>query len=157
MELTVQRRLAAAVLNCSPKRVWMDSDHASEIKEAITKADIRGIVVRGFIQIKPMRGISRGRVRKSHIQRAKGRKRGHGSRKGRATARLPRKVIWMNTVRAQRDLLRELRERGIVEPKTYRMLYSKSKGGFFRSRRHIKLFIDEHNLAVKKDVKLAKK
>jgi len=40
-------------------------------------------------------------------------------------------------------LLGELKDRKIIDDKLYRELYSKSKGGFFRSRRHIKLFLEE--------------
>ena len=33
-----------------------------------------------------------------------------------------------------------------IQKKNYRILYKKAKGGFFRSVRHIKLFVEEHNL-----------
>ena len=53
-------------------------------------------------------------------------------------------------IRAIRDLLKTLREEKVIDAKTYRSLYRKSKGGFFRSRRHVKLYIEEHDLAKKK-------
>ena len=42
-----------------------------------------------------------------------------------------------------------LKDKGIVDKKTYRNLYLKSKGGFFRSKSHIKLYINEHKLGKK--------
>ena len=41
--------------------------------------------------------------------RAKGRRKGHGSRKGTANARNPKKHRWMKTIRAQRKALKEMR------------------------------------------------
>ena len=55
----------------------------------------------------------------------------------------------MSNIRHQRSFLKELKEKGIVTKQIFRELYLKSKGGFFRSKRHIKLYIDEHKLAVK--------
>ena len=149
MELRVQRRLAAQALKCSPKRVWFDQTKLSTIKDAITKADVRSLVNSGVIQGKPAKSNSRGRARETARQRVKGRKRGHGRRKGIKTARLNAKDAWMARVRLQREFLKELRAKGYINQRTHRSLYQKSKGGFFRSKRHIKLYIDEHDLAGK--------
>ncbi|PIN86487.1 50S ribosomal protein L19e [Candidatus Woesearchaeota archaeon CG10_big_fil_rev_8_21_14_0_10_44_13] len=149
MELNVQKRIAADVLKCSAKRVWFDEDHLDEIKEAITKADLRSLISKGMIRIKPAKVTSRGRARHRRVQKSKGRRKGQGSRKGKAGARLARKDNWKNMIRAQRDLIKYLKEEQIISRKDYRMLYSKCKGGFFRSRRHIRLFIEEKNLAKK--------
>jgi len=46
--------------------------------------------------------------------------------------------------------LKELREKSLIDKKIYRDTYRKSKGGFFRSRRHIKIYMDENNLWSKK-------
>lgn len=150
MELKVQKRLAAHVLKCSEKNVWFDDSMLDEIKEAITKADIRSLVNRGVIQLKVKQHHSRGRSRLISIQKRKGRRRGHGSRKGKAGARSPAKLDWMNRIRTQRDFLSVLKEKSLVSKQDYRMLYNKCKGGFFRSRRHLKIFIEEHNLFIKK-------
>ena len=83
MNLNVQKRIAADVLKCSPKRIIFDGTKLKEIKEAITKADIRGLIIDGFIQKRRVRGISNFRSRNIKVQKSKGRKRGHGSRKGR--------------------------------------------------------------------------
>jgi large subunit ribosomal protein L19e len=149
MELTVQRRLAAEVMGCSPKKVWFDPDKLAEIKEAITKADIRGLMNSGLIQQKPTKGISKGRARHLKHQKRKGRRKGHGSRKGTATARLPRKKVWISKVRLQREFIRTLKDKKLVTLDVYHDLYQKSKGGFFRNKRHIKIYLEERGILKK--------
>lgn len=146
MKLSVQKRLAADVLNCSPNRVKFAPDRLVDIKEAITKADIRSLISDGLIIKQPEQGVSRARAKVRANQRRKGLQRGPGKRKGKATAIVPSKVAWMAKVRAQRDLLRELKEKTIIDQSTYKNLYRKSKGGFFRNKRHIKIYIKEHNM-----------
>ena len=151
MELKVQKRLAASVLKCSESNVWFDGSRLDEIKEAITKADLRALASKGAIQVKHSKFKSRSGSRHNHAQKVKGRQKGHGSRKGRKTARTPAKRTWINTIRSQRRFLRSLKKGSLVSKKDYRELYNKSKGGFFRSIRHIKVFIDERNLIIKKE------
>jgi large subunit ribosomal protein L18 len=146
MELKLQKRLAAQIMKCSPKRVWLDPSRLSDIKETITKADIKSMIAEGAIVGRPARGISRVRARKIRIQKRKGRQRGFGSRKGARTARLPKKRAWINRIRTQRELLSEMRDNGKLTKNIYQQLYMKSKGGFFRSRRHILLYIEEHKM-----------
>jgi len=148
-ELQFQRRLAAILMKCSLKRVLFNQETIEEVREAITKESVRDLIRTGVIRRKPVKGISRGRARAKARQKSKGRQKGKGSRKGKRTARLPKKKAWANKVRTQRRLIQELRDKGYLVPKTYRMLYAKVKGGFFRSRRHVKLFIDEQKLAGK--------
>lgn len=147
MRLTIQKRLAGQMLKCSKKRIRFDPDRLDEVKEAVTKADIRALIKKEAIKRKPVKGISRGRARKIRIQKIKGLRKGHGSRKGKKTARTPKKRKWIETIRAQKNLLKLLRDKGVISKRNYRELYLKSKGGFFRSRRHIKLYITEHNLS----------
>ena len=142
----MQKRIAASIWGCSEKRVWIDPARLEEAKEAITKADIRRLMLDHAILKIPKRGISRGRVRKRMVQRRKGRRQNAGSRKGKKTSRRGRKRAWINRIRAIRELLRNLRERKRISKDSYRELYSKAKGGFFRNRRHIKIYLEEHRL-----------
>ena len=43
----------------------------------------------------------------------------------------------MRRIRAQRDLLRELRSTKKIPPAVYREFYRRAKGGMFRSRAHL--------------------
>ena len=147
--LRSQRRIAAHILKCSPRRVYFNPEQLKEIKEAITKADLRGLIARRAILKKPVAGISKLAISKMRKQRRKGRRKGPGSRQGRRTARVPSKRTWINKIRLQRKFISELREKGIIPTQFYRQLYMKAKGGFFRNKRHIKLFIEENRLAAK--------
>ena len=103
----------------------------------------------GAISVEQSKGVSRGRARKVKNQKVRGRKKGQGSRKGKKNARLPGKKKWMNKIRLQRVFLKELKANSKITQEVYKDLYAKSKGGFFRSKRHIKLYMNEHGLVKK--------
>lgn len=147
MELKIQKRLAAQVLKCSPKRIRFDAERLEEIKEAITKADIKGLINSKAIIRVQKKGVSRFRAKIRHLKKKEGRHRGFGSRKGRNTARLPPKKKWMNAVRLQRRILKIMKNKKNIDNKVFYELYAKVKGGFFRSKRHLELYIQEHKLA----------
>jgi len=149
MKLDVQRRIAANVLKCSPKRIVFDSTKLKEIKEAITKADIRALIIDGYITKKRKKGISKFRARYIRKQKIKGKKKGHGSRKGKKKARTPKKEKWMNTVRKLRRMLKGLKQGNLIENNVYWDLYKKIKGGFFRSKRHLQIYLEENRLIKK--------
>jgi large subunit ribosomal protein L19e len=148
-DLTLQKRLSARIMKVSPKRIILDPAHLHDIKAAITKMDIKLLIADGFIKAVPKKGVSRARARHVAVQRSKGLRKGPGSKEGKATARNPSKLEWMSKVRAQRIFLTELKKKGIISQETYHQLYKKSKGGFFRSVRHIKIVLNEQNMALK--------
>jgi large subunit ribosomal protein L19e len=149
MNLKTQKRIAAKLLKVGQNRVWFDEDRLDEIKEAITKVDIRSLIRNKAIQAKPKIGISSYRSKKRIKQKRKGRQKGEGKKKGKSGARLRRKRYWINHVRNQRDLLKTLKDKKLISSKDYRMIYLKIKGGFFRSRRHLKLYLEENKLIKK--------
>lgn len=151
VNLSLQRKLGAQVLKCAPEKVLFDTERLTEIKEAITKADIKSLVGTGALSIKHSPGSSRVRARKILKQKTKGLRKGHGSRKGRANARLDKKTTWINKIRKQRALLKRLKEADKLQNSTYRQLSLKAKGGYFRSERHLKIYIEEHSLIKTKD------
>lgn len=146
MKLSSQKRLAAQILGVGETRVSFDNSKLPEIKEAITKADIRSLISKGFIKSKPVKSVSRFRARKLKSQKRKGRRSGIGSRKGTPASRLPKKRRWISKVRVQRSFIKELKNKKKVTLATYRKSYKMIKGNFFRSKRHIKLYLEEHNL-----------
>lgn len=147
--LDVQRRLAAQILKCGTNRVRFDPDSLEDIKEAITKADIKVLINKGVISKKRMMSTSRFRARKRKIQKSLGKQKGFGSRKGKKTTRLEPKRTWINKIRLQREFIKSLRGKGLIVSAVYHELYIKSKGGFFRSLRHLKLYADEKRLIKK--------
>jgi len=146
MRLSSQKRLAAKVLKVGESRVQFDNSKLSEIKEAITKIDIKNLILKGFIKAKPTTGTSKSRAKKLKTQKRKGRRQGTGSRKGTPASRLPKKRRWILKVRVQRGFIKVLKLKDKITNATYRNLYKRIKGNYFRSKRHIKLYLEEHNL-----------
>ncbi len=148
--MELQKRLAAQVLGCGPKRIRFDPAKLSEIKEAITTFDVTRLINKGTIYKVQAKGISTARSKKNKAQKRKGRQAGHGSRKGKSSARLNPKTKWIMGVRAQRQLLKTLRDKKLIDAKAFKTLYLKVKGGFFRSTKHIKLYAQEQDMIKRK-------
>ena len=146
MILETQRTLASSVLNIGRKRVWLDPERMEEIKEALTRDDIRKLISNGLIRAKQEKGVSRGRARATLKQKRKGRRKGIGSRKGKTNVRQQLKRQWLSKIRLQRELFQQLKDKKLISISTYRLLRQKSKGGYFRSPRHVKLFLTERSL-----------
>lgn len=147
--MRLQKRLAAQLLNCGEGRIRFDTEKISDIKSAITKFDIQQLIEKGIITKLQAKGVSRARAKKIQEQKRKGRRSGHGSRKGKATARKNPKTVWVAMARSQRALIKILREKKHIDKKTFRMLYAKIKGGFFRSAKHIKVYLREQEVIKK--------
>jgi len=137
-DLRNQRRMAASILKCGENRVWMDTDRIDEIAKAVTRNDVKILINGGAIKSKQITGISRWRKKYNAAQKQKGRRRGHGSRKGAKYARLPRKERWINTIRPIRKYLKQLRDEQAIPRNVYRTYYRKAKGGEFRSTQHLR-------------------
>ena len=138
MQITNQKKMAAQILKCGVNRVWIDPRYVDQVSGAVQKSDVRELIEDGLIKARPIKGTSRVRARKLTAQRSKGRRRGHGSRKGSARARLPKKNRWMRTIRSQRRTLKGMREEGTLQASEYRYYYRKAKGGSYRSIAHMK-------------------
>ena len=133
-------------MKCGEHRIKFDPSKLDEIKEAITKSDVRALINQGAITRRRVLNTSRFWARKTKKQKIAGKQKGHGSRKGKKTARLPAKRVWMNRIRLQRNFVKSLRDNKMISATDYHELYMKSKGGFFRSIRHLKLYVQEKGL-----------
>ncbi|PIZ52114.1 50S ribosomal protein L19e [Candidatus Woesearchaeota archaeon CG_4_10_14_0_2_um_filter_33_13] len=148
-----KKRLAASILKTSPKKIKFAVDALEDVKKAITRSDLRGLIAVKKIVKSKSNEQSRGRARKIASQKRKGRQKGRGSKKGTKNSVVSRKEKWMTRVRVQRDFLKELRDKKLVTSKNYQMLYNKVKGGYFRNKRHIKLYLTEYRLVEDKKEK----
>ncbi|BFI73318.1 50S ribosomal protein L19e [Nanoarchaeota archaeon] len=146
MDLSLQRRLAAEILNVGEDRVWIDPNKLEEVSKALSKQDIKDLINKGIIRKKQVKGQSRTWANYIHEKRKKGRRRGSGSRKGSKKTRTDPKEEWMKRIRALRRLLRKLRDEKIIDKHLYRELYIKAKAGEFKNKRHILLFLREKGI-----------
>ena len=90
VNLRTQKRLAAAVVGCGKRKIWLDPNETSEIANANSRQTIRKLVQDGLIIRKPVTMHSRARARELTAARRIGRHRGFGKRKGTKDARMPR-------------------------------------------------------------------
>jgi large subunit ribosomal protein L19e len=148
--MDLQKRLASQILNCGEGRVRFDPTKLTEIKEAITKFDVLRLINKGTIYKAQAQGVSRARAKHTAAQKRKGRQSGYGSRKGKSTARLNPKTMWIANARAQRTLAKTLKKANIIDNEAFKTIYAKIKGGFFRSTKHIKIYIQEQEMVRKK-------
>ncbi len=153
VNLAKQKRIAAQVLKSGEGRVWIDPEAAEDVAGAITREDIRGLIEEGVIVEKQKKGVSRGRARVSAGQKALGRRKGPGSRKGAKGARASRKKKWITKIRALRKRLKELRDNEFVDKTAYRKLYNKANGGDFRSVAHLNDYITTNELLTREEAK----
>jgi large subunit ribosomal protein L19e len=130
--------MAADILKCGENRVWMDPDRLDEVAKAVTRGDVKLLISGGAVKSIQSQGISSGRNKFRQKQKEKGRRKGHGSRKGAKYARLSRKERWMITIRSLRSYLKQLREEKVIDRSIYRKYYNKAKGGEFRNKHHLK-------------------
>ena len=153
MNLRNKKTLLSKKLGAGKKRIWFNPEKLNDIKEAITSEDLQSLMNEGIVTVKQKTGQSRARARDVLTQKRKGRRQGIGSRKGRSSARSPSKREWIAKIRSQRRLIQELIEKESIARETYQDLRKKSKSGFFRNKRHIKLYIDDNKLWLEKNGK----
>ncbi|RMD42893.1 hypothetical protein DV735_g2209, partial [Chaetothyriales sp. CBS 134920] len=135
VNLRTQKRLAASVVGCGKRKIWLDPNEVNEISNANSRQTIRKLVADGLIIRKPVAMHSRARARALNQARRIGRHRGYGKRKGTKDARMPSQVLWMRRLRVLRRLLVKYRSAGKIDKYLYHELYHLSKGNTFKHKR----------------------
>ncbi|MBI5229150.1 50S ribosomal protein L19e [Candidatus Micrarchaeota archaeon] len=145
MSLKTIKRVAADILKCGTTRIRiLDAKKASE---ALTREDVKGLINEGVIKKVPAKGIGRGKAKMKQERKLHGRRSGPGSKKGSRFALLSRKERWTRKSRAQRRLLKSMKNR--LAKGAHKKVYLMIKGNAFRDKKHLKDYLVEKGLVKK--------
>merc|ERR1711937_1036041 len=132
--LRLQKRLAATVLKCGKKRVWIDPNETNEVALANSRKNIKKLFKDGLIMKRQVGMHSRSRCKRVHEAKRKGRHQGMGKRRGTRNARMPTKILWMRRQRVLRRLLKKYREAKKITKDIYHHFYVGSKGNLYKNK-----------------------
>jgi len=144
MNLKSQKVMAAKILKAGIGRVKVEND--VDVSEAITRNDIKELIARGLITTVQKKGQCKAPSKMKSRQKKKGRKSYKGSKKGTKNSRKPGKEKWMEKIRPIRKMLKGMKDAEQIENTDYRKLYRLASGGTFRSKKHILMYIKDHNM-----------
>lgn len=142
MSATTVKRLAADILGVGVNRVRLDKDNLGKVEEALTRADVRGLVGEGVVYAIPKKA--------GHRTQEKPRQR-RGRRKGNKKARTGGKSAWMVRIRSQRAYLEQLLGSGELPKAHKRTIYLKIKGGAFKGKAAMRAYLAENRMLKAKE------
>ncbi len=127
MNLAKKKELASKTLKVGKEKIQFDKDRLDEIKEAITKQDIRDLKESGAISIKEPSG------RKKQVKRKTRR------RVGKIKVKVKkRKQEYVKLVRKLRQYLKELKKQDKITGEDYREKRKKIRNKVYKSKRNLK-------------------
>jgi large subunit ribosomal protein L19e len=130
MNLRAKKQLAANTLGVGKGRIIFVNERLEEIKEAITKQDMRNLQKDGAIIIREVKG------RSKNVNKGKRRHIGKVRRKVNT-----RKQDYVIMTRKLRKVLAEKKSKGELDIKEIKELRKKIRNKMFRSKAHLKEYI----------------
>jgi large subunit ribosomal protein L19e len=130
MNLQKKKTLAAKTLNVGRERILFNTERIAEIKEAITRQDIRDLYENKSILIKNVHG------RRTKVKRNTRRRFGSIKKKVDQS-----KQDYVILTRKLRNYLNELRKQNKLSTEQFKKLRTQLKTGMYRSKGHIKEYI----------------
>ena len=132
MNLTKRKVLAAKVLKVGKNRIIFVKEHLSEIKEAITRMDIKDLHKSGAIQIREVKG------RKKVVKRKNRRRVGKVKKKVNV-----QKKEYVIITRKLRTFVRGLVRTGAIDKERNREIRRQIRSRKFKSKRNLKESLEE--------------
>ena len=134
MKINKKKELAIRTLGVGKERIIFDVDRLEEIKDILTRQDIRDLVKSGAIRITEIKGRKKVKKRK--------RKRGPGKVKKKSKQRKQR---YVKLTRGLREYVLGLKGKKEISRKEYEDLRKKIKAGLFKSKAHLKEYTKHEN------------
>jgi large subunit ribosomal protein L19e len=126
------KQIASQILNSGVSRIKILPNAIEDVKKALTRNDIRKLIEdKKIIAIAKKQKMKKERKKKS-------------VRKGTAKAR--RSVRWEDKVRAQRRLLKKLKEEKKISNQNFKKVYKLIKSGNFASKSSLLTFLKDQKL-----------
>jgi large subunit ribosomal protein L19e len=132
MNLKKKKNLAAKTLNVGKSRIVFLNSRRDEIKEAITKQDIRELKKEGAILVKDISGRKKSTKRKN--------KRGTGKIKKKINTR---KRTYVIMTRKLRKIVAGMKQQGEINREETKDIRNKIKNRVFKSGAHLKKYIGD--------------
>ncbi|MEM3122058.1 MAG: 50S ribosomal protein L19e [Candidatus Pacearchaeota archaeon] len=126
MKLDVKKKLAAKTLGVGLDRIAFNHERIDEIKEAITRQDIRDLVKNNSIIVKDIKG------RRKNTKRKNRRREGSIKKKVRN-----RKQEYVKITRRLRNYLKELKKQGKINRDDYYRIRKEIKNKKFKSKKSL--------------------
>jgi len=130
MNLSNKKELASKALNIGKNRLIFKMENLKDIKEAITRDDIKTLHQEGIIEIKPVKGRKKIVTRKT--------KRGPGKIKKKVNKR---KQEYVKITRKLRKYIMVLRDMNIIERELYKTLRNKIRMREFSSKANLRDYL----------------
>jgi ribosomal protein L19E len=147
MNLRKKKELAAKTLGIGKNRIHFSEEGLTEIKEAITKQDIKDLFSEGIITIKPINGRRTIKKRKTKI--------GPGKRKKRINKR---KQEYVRITKKLRIYLKELKRSNAINRELYIELRKKLRNRYFKSKANLREYLENADkINIHKDQTIKKK
>jgi len=142
VNLKTKRRLVARILGVGANRIKFDSEYLDDVADAITRDNIRSLLTANIIEVRPIKGTSKGRA---HHKKSQRRKRGtkQGSKKGAKGTRIGKKQVYVRKIKALRHRLRVSKGRKEITNQDYWKLYRQVGGNQVRNTAHLRTLIEE--------------
>jgi large subunit ribosomal protein L19e len=132
MNLRKKKELAARTLKVGKERIVFVKERLEEIKEAITKQDIRDLKAEGAIFVKEIKG------------RKKVNKKGGSKSTGNVRKKVnKRKQEYVIMTRKLRKYVAEMKKQGLLPPEEVKSIRKKIRNREYRSKAHLKELIGE--------------
>ncbi|MEK6891315.1 MAG: 50S ribosomal protein L19e [Nanoarchaeota archaeon] len=126
MNLEGKKKLAARTLSVGVDRILIDVNRIEEVKEAITRQDIKDLVSSGAIKIKNVNG------RRKNTPKVR-------RRVGKVKLKIKnRKKNYVIMTRKLRRYIKELKNQDKMDSDQYKDIRKKIRNKVFKSKRHLK-------------------